>query len=327
MRTYRHHLWAAGMLAAVAIAAGCGPSARPVICPGPPLSEAELIELNNANADKVSSVRASADVEVTFRYEGHERTDRLRDGLLLLLKTDDANAVPSFLLRAVHISEPIFGAGVDGPAGEYYFWIEPPRGHAAARWGPLGDINRPGYESAPLDPVDLLSVLSVLPWPLRQSSRPVLSLPKDDPCLYDLLFFGPVGSEGRVQLRRQVWMDRSVVPPRPARVWLFDEHGRVTVDATLGKYHTIDVPDLPAGQRPVMPGDILLRYPQERDILSLRIRLTNISVSTPGSPVRAAMFRRMNVIPKRIEDARPLGLLEGTAAQSQPAAPSGENAP
>jgi hypothetical protein len=331
MTNHARHLAVAGLLAATLVLTGCPPAQRAAVCPGPPLPEAELIALNNANAQKVPSLRANADVEISFRHEDKVRTERLRDGLLLLLKDrEHPDAVPSFLLRAVMVSEPYFGAGVDAAAGEYYFWLDPPRGEAAARWGRLDDLHRAGYESMPVDPVDLLSVLAVLPWPLRDPDRPVLSLPKDDPCLYDLLFFGRAGEEGGVQLRRQVWLDRTVVPPRPWRVWVFDSAGRVTVDATLADYRKIDVPSLPADERPVMPTDILLRYPQEQDILSLRVRLSNMTIGGESSPVRAAMFQRRNVIPARIEDQRPMGPLKDSPIgerleATRPAA--GETAP
>lgn len=337
MKNLRLHFAVAAGVVAALLLPGCKPPQPPAVC-APPLAEGELIALNNANADKVPSLRAGADVEIRFIREGEEQKHRLRDGLLLLLKDPTrAEGVPSFLLRAVYVSEPYFGAGVDAAAGEYYGWLDLPRGYAsAARWGNLADVNRPDFESMPVDPTDLLSVLTVLPWPLRDPERPMLSLPKDDPCLYDLLFFSRAGQEGRVQLRRQVWMDRTVVPPRPSRVWVFDAAGRVTVDATLRDYQHIDVPGLNAAERPVMPTDILLRYPQQRDgpadrpvtLVSLHLWLSNLTISTAGSPVRPAMFQRRSVIPSRIEDQRPLGPLtevpQGEAA-SRPAV--GETAP
>lgn len=297
------------LIACSAVLTGCPPEARVAVCPGPPLAaEAELVAQNNANAAKVPSLRADADVEISYVAEGQERSERLRDGMLLLLKRPGSPAdVPSFLLRAVLVSEPYFGAGVDAAAGEHYFWLDPPRGASVARWGLLENLDRPDWEMLPVDPVDLLSVLAVLEWPVNDRASPILSMPKDDPCLYDLLFFGGAGGAGGVRLRRQVWLDRTQSPPRPTRVWLFDAWGEVTVDATLSDYRRIDALALPAAQRPVMPTDILLRYPREQVIRSLRLRLSNMTVGTEDVPVRPEMFERRRVVPPGIDDQRPLG--------------------
>jgi hypothetical protein len=317
---------AVGAIAVILGLWGCKPPAAPIVC-GPPLAKGELIALNNANAAKVPSLRASADVEIRFRDEKEEEQHyRARDGFLRLLKDpQNPQAVPSFLLVAQMVSEAYFAAGVDSAAGDYYYWIDAPtaRVHPEARWGQLADLHRPGYESLPVDPVDLLYVLPVLPWPQNDPAHPVFVVPKDDPCLYDVIFFTQGGGQ-TLQLRRQMWMDRTVVPARLTHVWIMDPEGRVTVDANLADYRKIKDPNLPASQWPEMPTDITLRYPQEKKIASLRLRLTNLTVGTKDEPVRPAMFRRQSVIPSRIEDQRALGPLKESpldagSAVSQPA--------
>ncbi len=330
---FRYSLIAAVL--SVALLAGCKPPMPPVppapVCP-PPVAASVLIAQNNANAAKVPSLRANADVEVRFRYKGEQHTQRLPDGLLLLQKNpNDPNAVPSFLLRAVLYSEAYFGAGVNSPQGEFYYWLDPPRGGKLARWGNLADLSRTDMETLPVDPVDMISLLGVTAWPTEGGSRRVFSLPKQEPCVYDMIFVTCTGN-GPLQPRRQIWIDRLSNPAHPSRMWIFDEQGNPQVDATLKEYKRIDVPDLPPAQRPMMPTDIVLRYPSQHEIDYLHLRLSGLTVSTSSSPVRPQMFDRRLVIPKSIEDQRPLEKLSQTATpQKQPMTkqppPSGDSTP
>ena len=184
--------------AAALMAAGCP-------CPGRIIPREQLVAAHNANAAKVKSLWAVADVSVRFR----EGTVRLTDGRLLMLKrSDDPFGPQHFMLRVKEMGSEFFRLGGDGAAGEHYYWFDPPEkyGRPAARWGRIEDLHRPGWETPPIDPTRLLAVLDVMDWPVDPERMRVAAFtPMTNPCVYELFFVSP-GERG-LELRK-VWSDR-----------------------------------------------------------------------------------------------------------------------
>lgn len=278
----------------------CGASLALTGCPRPCpdriVPGEQLVARYNANAAKVPSLWAVADVQV--RLSDGKRLPRLTDGRLLVMKRPADTQ--HFMLRVRDFDQEFFRLGVDGSTGEYYYWADPPagRGEPSARWGYVEELRQGGYEVLPVNPVHLLDVLGVMPWHTTGPGRQVFSTPLCDPCVYELDVVDASHADG-VNLRK-FWLDRRTEPHYVKRVWLYDPQGRCVATARLDRYRKIAGP----GEQddwPVMPTDILMEWPLNDQVRSIRIRLSQPRLKT--SPEGAFMdFRRQ--IPSHIQDRR-----------------------
>ncbi len=274
-------------------------------CPGELVTWDQLVDEHNANAEKVPALWAIADVELNIRGWKF----RLPDGTVRLAKNADAPYGPQdFILRAKEVTEELFRLGVDAVNAEWYVWAKPPNRESFARWGRLADLHRPGWESPPVDPSQLLSVLGVLPWRFdaEGTHQAVAYTASTKPCVYKLLFVAPRKPAGAgMYVQREVWLDRHEGAHRPEKVLLFDPAGQIVMEADLGDYQKIEA----AGDEadwPVMPTDIRIAWPQapSDSIRSIRLRLHG---QTTENPTRDAAYRRQVAIPRDIDNARPVG--------------------
>jgi hypothetical protein len=307
------------MLAVLLSAAALAVTGCPPPCPQA-VPRTELIDRYNRNAEKVPSLWAVADVEVQIAEGGKFRSYRLPDGRLLMKKRADGPAGPQdFLLRGKAYGQEFFQLGVDGEAGEHYFWLAPPegRGKPLARWGRLDDLDRPDYETLPIDPSQLLELLCVLPW-RGGADNPPLSIytPMETPCVYDLVFVSAMPG-GRLSVRK-VWLDRRGKDNLTSRVWLYDRTGECVLSAELGRYQPVAA-DGPKAEWPVIPTDIRILWPASKEVRSIRLRLSDATVETSEQPIPDAAFRRS--IPARVlqGDARPLGPIKPAPTATRPA--------
>jgi hypothetical protein len=291
-------------------------------CPCPPaVPRAELIERYNGNADKVTSLWAVADVEVQITDDkGKVSSYRLQDGRLLMKKrSDDPFGPQDFLLRGKAFDQEFFQLGVDGGAGEHYFWLAPPegRGKPYGRWGRIADLGRPVYESLPVDPTQLLELLGVLAWRDRSDGFSLtICTPMEAPCVYDLMFVS--GLPGGRLSARKVWLDRRDKLNRPTRVWLYDPEGECVLSADLGRYETVAT-DAPKAEWPVIPTDISIHLQAKEGIRAIRLRLSDATVETAKQPIPEAAFHKR--IPERVlkgDDARPLGPIGAMPSTTRP---------
>ncbi|NQU76544.1 MAG: hypothetical protein HQ546_09560 [Planctomycetes bacterium] len=298
------------LLSAAAIA-GCQPKVPAELC-----TREQLIDQYNTNADKVPELWAVADVEICLTTEMGGKKYRLPDGRLLVKKHPDRPFGPhDFMLRGKAVGREFFRLGIDARAGEYYFWLDASDGgdneneNAFARWGRIDELNRMGYETLPIDPTQLLNVLGIVPWPW-DANRPwqVVYTPILQPCVYDLLFADVAAGADGPFARSRVWLDRYEGPHRPLRMWLYDRQGRYAMEAELRQFRTIETGDDKASW-PVMPTDILIRWPFSDTIGSIRLR---ISGQTVTKSTAEAAFRKE--IPPHIRDARQLGPASGGGA-------------
>jgi len=281
------------------------------------VTRGELLDRHNANAAKIPSLWAVADVEIALadgsRY-------RLTQGRLLLRKRpEDPFGPQDFMLRGKEIGREFFRMGVDAAGGMYYFWINATEEVRLARWGKLADLHRPGHESLQVDPTQLLGVLGVLPWPW-QADEPwrVVHKAMADPCVDVLMFVAPrpAAAGGGLYVQREIWLDRNAETRRPMKVWLYDPWGRCVMAADLSDYRRIET-SAEKADWPVMPSDIRITLPAAAGeagkgdavrITSIRLRLSGQTVESEEQPIPPAAFRwSERRLPPEIRDARPLG--------------------
>jgi hypothetical protein len=276
LRSSRAILAALGTLAAAATLSGCGPRH-----PAQALSRAELVKQYNANAAAVPRLWARAKLELKLpdRKGGSSSwgsTSPLSspNGLLLLAKDPGKGDRQDFVLMGLAPGAvELFRLGSSATEGVYYLWYNyGDRG--AAWWGRHEYAGAPGVEM-PLDPADLLSVLSITEMPQDFTRLPTMALRlNESPPAYVLTHLAAQPARGEIIFRREVYLNWDDKPPRPFLVNLFDAEGRVIMIARLKDYRPVQI--APAGViAPVMPADIEITWPQRRG--SLHIVLSEMS--------------------------------------------------
>jgi len=277
-------------LSGLAGLAGCAPSR-----PAGMVSRQELVAEYNANAGAIPRLWARAKIELrvtddrgrTFRW-GSVSPLTSPNGLLLLEKTDDLQAPADFVLigrepGAIELFR--LGAGamklpegkIDDWPGVYYLWYR--FGDLGQAWWGLSSLaGSEGIKAIPIDPLQLLGVLSItqLPDDFTQIPTVVLTM-SEDPYAYVVTYLDRQPSTGRIVFRREVlfrWSDTE--PRRPFQVNLFDQAGRRVMTAELRAYKPIsDAQVQPGAQLPTMPTDIRITWPDRSS--SLRLTLSEMS--------------------------------------------------
>ena len=295
--------------------AGC-----PQPCPVELHTRRQLIDEHNRNAAKVPSLWAVAHVEI--RTADGKRY-ALSESRLLLRKRPEGPQ--DFMLRGREIGREFFRLGIDAGSEECYFWLNAARdgaeGNGFARWARIDDLNRPGFETFPIDPTQLLNVLGIMAWHVTgDRTSQLVYTPMTDPCVYDLFLMSSSPHAGRPYPQWRVWLDRRDPTHPPKRVWLYDRQGRCVLAATLSRHEKIETKHAKETW-PVMPTDILMRWPMSKNFRSVRIRLSQ-PTTEGGRRVAESLFRDFrDGIPRNIKDARELGPTPEPAPQQSKAIP------
>ncbi len=269
------------LVALVAILAGCN-----LPCPESFVSRQELVAEYNANASQVTQLWARADI--TIKLPGQLPINL--EGVMLLGKTDSLNGQVDFVLLGKNASVPVFQLGSSADQSVYYFWYRY-GDQASALWGRNEFAGAPGLDALPMDPNDLLSILSVCELPDDFTSVPTVTLLMDTTpgeCAYVLSYIDRQAISGSLISTRQIlfdWCDDK--PRRPFAVNFYDSNGMEVLIATLKDYEPIDTGSGDPNP-PIMPTDIRIDWPKRKS--SLRIRLSEMTTSPTGDPARAARF-------------------------------------
>lgn len=188
------------------------------------------------------------------------------NGLLLLAKTDDPLAQKDFVLigRETLIVGDLFRLGTSAAEGVYYLWVRP-GDDGRAWWGRQEFAGAPQLEDhLPLDPTQLLSVLSVCELPQDLSRLPAMVMRMScDPPAYVLTYIDRQPVTGKIIAKREIyysWSDDG--PRRPFLVKLYNGDGDLTMEAKLSNYRTIES-DQASDTPPVMPTDIKIDWPRK----------------------------------------------------------------
>ncbi len=254
------------LIAATALAAfqfGC-PS-----CPPEAVSLNTLISEYNVNASRVLRLWAMARLKVTIidKESGLPFTWDFGEsgGVLLLAKGEDPYATKDFVLVGRESGQDVFRLGVDAAADVYYMWYKF-GSRNGAWWGRNAFAGAPGIEAMPIDPNQLLAVLSVCELPARLVELPTVALTMNaEPgrCAYVLSYIDRQPISDRILFKRHMYFRwEKDKPRRPFRVDFLDGDGRRIVTADLKDYRKIDTGKGAKGDptAPVMPTDIRITW-------------------------------------------------------------------
>lgn len=272
---------------AVALCAGIPVGCDKPVCP--PLSTAvsleEVVADYNENAGRVPRLWTHAKVAFTFRSAPGDlgltwgSTSPLAEvnARLLLRKSGDGTGPQDFFLLVKEAGQSIGRIGISTADGVYYMWLtagdEP-----VCYWGRLALAGAPGIAAMPIDPVQLLSVLSICELPADQTAPPlVMQRVTTNPCAYVLSYIDRQPVTGKLLSRRDVYFqrladrgDNGELVPRPRRpfmVRIFDDQGRCVLTARMNDYRAIPFgqgtlpEEAPLAKHPaIMPTDIHLQW-------------------------------------------------------------------
>ena len=237
-------------------------------CPDTLVTLDELVGEYNANADAVPRLWARAKIAVSLRAEdgleitwGSTSSMATPNGLLLLWKRRPLGPHDFVLIGRETAAVELFRLGSNTRRGEYYFWFRF-GGRGGAWWGHLDRAGAPGVRGLPIDPMQLLSVLSICRLPDDPTALPAVAMSmqnKRDDCAYVVTYIDRQAVSGRVLLMRELFFRWSDEKPRhPYKINLLDPAGRRVLTAKLSDYRPIDVSDLddPPPFDPAMPTDI-----------------------------------------------------------------------
>jgi hypothetical protein len=250
------------------ILCGCPPKPPPkTIVP----MEALVAEFN-ANAARAPRLWAQAKVAITV-YD--EKTGLPwtygspllpPNGLVLLGKGGNRLGPHDFVLIVKEAGGvEVARAGCSTVDGLYYFWLNLGQ-RRQLLYGRTALAGAPGIEGLPIDPLQLMSVLSICELPDDFTKLPTVALSMDyDPeaYAYVLTYVDRQPISDRILFRREmyfIWSDCS--PRRPFLIRFFDAQGRPVMSAELEGFQSIDVEEVGAPPRspPVLPTDIRITW-------------------------------------------------------------------
>jgi hypothetical protein len=247
---------------AAMLPAGC------VRCPDTHLTREQLVASCNANAEKVPRLWARAKIRVAFvdpdgRHIAWGSTSPVAatNGLLMLSKTLGPGKPADFVLIGKEtLGVDLFHVGNSAEEGKYYLWFKY-GSHGTAWWGWDKYAGAPGVEQIPLDPNQLLSVLTIRELPSDLATLPTVLLRMSrDPCAYVLTYVDHQPVTGKIVATRDVYYRWSLdQPARPFMVRLFSPDGDEVMTAKLARYAPIG--GTGGETAPVMPTDISISWP------------------------------------------------------------------
>lgn len=300
----------------LAVAATCCAACSRGVCPDTRIAAPveRVVAEYNANASRIPRLWARAAVSVTFRDAPSDLGFTWRSGeatsYLLLDKTlsgKDGGPADFALIIRETITE-IGRVGISTDEGVYYMWTDF-GDRSTCLYGRLDRAGAPGIKEIPVDPLQLLGVLSVCRLPADFTKPPLVAQTySSDPCAYVLTFIDRQPVSNKILFKREVFFERTadVVdgeiverPRRPFMVRIFDDRGRRVLTARMDDYRPVTLAD--GGEEdaaPVMPSEITLRW--EETGTEMRLSLSDMTTEDKVIP-EAYLFRAR--LPARLRDA------------------------
>lgn len=245
-----------------ALAGGCVQPPAP--CPARHVPLEALAAEHNANAAKAPRLWARARIAFQMTDARGRRiawgsTLPPSNALLMLDKRDGGGL--DFVLSGKELGTDLFRLGLDADAGLYYVWYGLGE-HGGAWYGRTALAGAPGVQAAPIDPMQLVSILGVteLPENWRHETPTLLMTLDSQPCAYVVRYVAPQPMTGELKIWREVFYHWGEGPRRPFRVRLYDADGRMRMQAELADYRPIAWLGAPE-QAPVMPTDFRMVWP------------------------------------------------------------------
>ncbi len=292
----------------LAVSAACCTACTTGICPDTRTAAPveRVVAAHNANAARIPRLWARAEVSVTFREAPSDLGFTWRSGeatsYLLLDKTlsDREDGPADFALIIRETIKEIGRVGISTAEGVYYMWTDF-GDRSACRYGRLDRAGAPGIKEIPVDPLQLLGVLSVCRLPADFTKPPLVAQTySSDPCAYVLTFIDRQPVSNKLLFKREVFFERTadVVdgdtverPRRPFMVRIFDDRGRRVLTARMADYRLVTLDDGGGGEDtapPVMPTEITLRW--EETGTEMHLSLSDMTTADKVIP-EAYLFR------------------------------------
>lgn len=254
-----------------AFATGCPPRQPPTESRayfGPTETMAVVAERINANNSAIPTLRATGFFDANVVDRG--RPQRVSGDVTLLYRRPDEVR----LVARKDIAGTLFEAASNGQR----YWLIV-KGDIDTMWhGSLDSAHRVDPRDIPIRPDLLIEVLGI-----TEINPDFLSIPAptmrfdNDADAY--VFSFNIRMPDRWAVQKEVWYDRQTL--LPARVVLFDEHGRVVLRSDLSEHRAVDS-DAPRDQRPRVATRFELFFPDSGT--TLRFDLNNIALRAGRPP-------------------------------------------
>lgn len=291
-RAVRGMLWA--LLLGITFTQGaCKPA-----CPDTILPIEQILADYNANANLVPQLFARARINMTLLTEDGNSiswgsTLGPPNGRLLLGKVASDPLASNFVLEGLEAGRPLFNIGTSAEEGLYFVWFQV--GQEGGAWaGRIQNAGAPGTERFFIDPIGLVSLLTLTPLPADLTQLPTVAMTlSTEPCAYVLTYIDRQPVTNRILFKREIYFEWSdSAPPRPFMVRFFAPDGRRVMTAQLRNYKPVPATG-EAGTQAVMPTDILMTHEDlpgtPSRLRRLHIVLSDFSTSQ-GEPAEAARF-------------------------------------
>jgi hypothetical protein len=183
-------------------------------------------------------------------------------------------------LRIVADNEfgPIFEMG----ATDEFYWLKVIPQSDTLWWGKMKNVGKPGAASMPIRPDYVLDVLAVglIDPELMREPYTIMRFNNDaDAYMLDTVVRGP----DRMLARKEIWYDRTTL--LPGLVLLFDDNGRVLLQAHLENYQPLPIDGVPPDRWPQVASVYKLRFPDTGSTMQFALSqqaLTKNGVPRPG---------------------------------------------
>ena len=208
------------------------------------------------------------------------------NGQLLLAKNGHGTGAHDFVLIGREtLDMELFRLGANRKEGAYYLWYNVGSG-CGAWWGRRDLAGAPGVRELPIDPNQLLGVLTICELPATFSSPPTVAMTmntRPGECAYVLAYLDREPITGRILFRREMHFTwREGQPRRCFLVNFFDRKGRRVMVAKLKDYKPIDLEDVDPKPEapPTMATSIEITWLDEKGQMGSRMRFRLSDMTT-----------------------------------------------
>lgn len=205
----------------------------------------------NANNEKIPSLWAKLNYQVTINDRGQVHTVTSDDGIMLYRRPAEFRLVGN---------QALVGRIFDLGTNEREFWLEVVPGTNRLWWGTYADLARlnPEHLPIPIRPDQVMEVLGVATINADFNALPVPTMRYNNAADAYVFAFN-VKAPDQWLVQKEIWYDRKTI--RPRRVILYDGRARPVLQASLSHDMKVQVPDEDPAQWPLVAGDFKLFFP------------------------------------------------------------------
>jgi hypothetical protein len=259
------------LLSCAVFIAGCQPQAKPAYY-GPTDSLDELVAHVNANNAQIPSLWARQDFQGTIVDEKHQAHAASAHGVLLYRAPHELRIVADD-----DFGQLLFELGTT----EDVYWLKVLPGMDTLWWGRMANAARPCTDAMPVRPdliLDVLGIATIDP----DLSRPPYSVLRFDNDADAYVVESIDEHSDRLILRREIWYDRPTL--HPAKVRLYDDTGRMVLNADLSDYEPLPLPGVAKAAWPQLPTRYDLLFPASGSTMQFLLRQPSLSKNgIPGA--------------------------------------------